>query len=143
MLDKELGERLIKARSGHGWSQADLSEVSGVAAAQISRYEAGKANPRTEVVAKLARALAVSFDWLRTGEGVPEAEAEVPKYPASQSKVLSVELDEETRDGLTAIAGRNGMTTEMALKHIVRLTLQANGDPATLENLLRHFREGK
>lgn len=66
-MDNELATRLIKARSDRGWSQADLANESGVAAAQVSRYEQGRSKPRPEVIAKLARALGVDFTWLSMG----------------------------------------------------------------------------
>lgn len=117
-MDSELPQRLIKARSGHGWSQADLAQVSGVAAAQISRYEQGRSKPRSEVVAKLAKALAVSFEWLAFGRGQAEANLEVPAYPADQHLLDPVELDVETYDAVAEIAKAEGWTMEMALKQL-------------------------
>ena len=69
--DDSFSSRLIQARSAKGWSQQDLSKSSGVAAAQISRYEQGSNSPRPPVVAKLANALGISFPWLLTGLGKP------------------------------------------------------------------------
>lgn len=142
-MDEYLSQRLVKARSGHGWSQADLAEVSGVAAAQISRYEAGRSKPRAEVVAKLAKALAVSFDWLREGIGHAEIGAEVPKYPVSQSAVMSLEIDAEMQEALEKIAERNGMTVEMVFKQMIRLAMnEIGGDPLRMAEALRGLREG-
>jgi transcriptional regulator with XRE-family HTH domain len=118
VMENELAHRLIKARSGHGWSQADLSEVSGVAAAQISRYESGRAKPRPEVVAKLAKSLAVGFEWLAYGTGDIDDGSEVPRYPASQKPVYTLDLgdDEELRSTLEELAQHYGLTLQMAVK---------------------------
>lgn len=67
----EFSARLVQARSMKGWSQVDVANASGVAAAQISRYEQGSNTPRPQVVAKLATALGVSFSWLLSGVGDP------------------------------------------------------------------------
>lgn len=115
-MDTAIAQRLIKARSGHGWSQADLAEVSGIAPPQISRYEQGKNLPRPAVVAKLAKALAVSFEWLAYGEGEPENESEVPVYPNSQKLLGSLELDDELYKALQFLAKKSGLTIEMAMK---------------------------
>ncbi|MDH0776363.1 helix-turn-helix domain-containing protein [Delftia tsuruhatensis] len=117
-MDSELPQRLIKARSGHGWSQADLAEVSGVAAAQISRYEQGRSKPRTEVTAKLAKALAVSFEWLAYGRGPIDDGSDVPRYPAAQKLVHTFDLenDPELREAVESLAEESGLTIEMAIK---------------------------
>jgi len=61
------GSRLTQARVELGLSQAELAERTGIAPAQISRYESGRNIPRAGVVVKLAKALDVSSQWLITG----------------------------------------------------------------------------
>ena len=126
-MNEDFQHRLVKARSGHGWSQAELAEVSGVAPAQISRYELGKSKPRTEVVAKLAKAMAVSFDWLAYGKGEIEAGVDVPKYPSRQKFLTSIELDEALFSRLKFIAELRGITTEMALHALLSEALDDFG----------------
>lgn len=60
--------RLAQTRAEKGLSQSDLAELTGIAPAQISRYESGRNVPRPGIVAKLATALSVSFGWLTTGQ---------------------------------------------------------------------------
>ncbi|WP_409519960.1 helix-turn-helix domain-containing protein [Pulveribacter sp.] len=117
-MEDDLAHRLIKARSGHGWSQAELAEVSGVAAAQISRYEAGRSKPRSEITAKLAKALAVRFEWLAYGQGDIEDGSEVPKYPATQKLLHTFDLenDPELREAVERLADKMGLTIEMTIK---------------------------
>ncbi|WP_126312901.1 helix-turn-helix domain-containing protein [Delftia acidovorans] len=61
-------DRLRTARIANEFSQADLAHATGIAAAQISRYESGRNYPRPHIIAKLASVLGVTADWL-TGEG--------------------------------------------------------------------------
>lgn len=61
-------KRLIQRRAEQGYSQEELSKISGIAAAQISRYEAGRNKPRANIIAKLAETLEVPFNWLAYGD---------------------------------------------------------------------------
>ena len=62
------GARLTRARIEKGLSQSDLAASSGIAPAQISRYEADKNQPRLHILHKLAAALSVEPDWLLAGD---------------------------------------------------------------------------
>lgn len=84
-----------------GWSQVDVANASGVAAAQISRYEQGSNTPRPQVVARLATALGVSFSWLLTGAGQP-----VDPWLAGRS-TLRVELPEDLIRRIEQAASQN------------------------------------
>ena len=53
-------ETLIKLRLSVGLSQVQLAKMLGTSQSHIARIEAGKVDPGTEMVAKLASALAVS-----------------------------------------------------------------------------------
>ena len=81
----DLSERLIKARSERGWSQQDLANSSGIAPAQISRYEVGSNRPRSVVVMRLAKALGVSYEWLQDGDGT-RSESDGAELEAADSK---------------------------------------------------------
>lgn len=63
-------KRLIQRRAQLEYSQEDLSKRTGIAAAQISRYEAGKNKPRANIISKLANHLGVPFSWLAYGEEI-------------------------------------------------------------------------
>lgn len=121
-MEQDLSQRLMKARSGHGWSQADLAEVSGVAAAQVSRYEAGRATPRPPVLAKLAKAMAVRFEWLAFGQGEMSdgSDGEPPAHPSSVPNSIMVDLPEEAHVLVQQIADRDGVTFTMAFNTLVR-----------------------
>ncbi|MBX4133442.1 helix-turn-helix transcriptional regulator [Frischella sp. Ac48] len=61
-------KRLIQRRAQLEYSQEELSKRTGIAAAQISRYEAGINKPRANIISKLANHLGVPFSWLAYGE---------------------------------------------------------------------------
>jgi transcriptional regulator with XRE-family HTH domain len=56
-IKKVLGRNVKAFREQKGWSQDDLSEVSGLHRTYISGIERGKRNPTVSVVSKIANAL--------------------------------------------------------------------------------------
>lgn len=68
-----IGDRLDQAmKAARIKSQSELSRISGVPQATISRIlkGTGAKGPETETVKKLARACKVSFIWLNEGEEI-------------------------------------------------------------------------
>ncbi len=59
--------RLKLARFTKGWTGKDLAEKAGVSAAAVSKYEKGISQPTAPVLAKIARALEVTTDYLILG----------------------------------------------------------------------------
>jgi transcriptional regulator with XRE-family HTH domain len=57
-------DRIIQERAAKGWSQAKLSEVTGLTQAYISSVEQRLANPSAVVQAQIARALEVPLAQL-------------------------------------------------------------------------------
>lgn len=58
-------------RKRHLWTQAALSEISGVPRVNIVRYEKGQREPKVSDAIKLARALGVTVEELM-GDELPE-----------------------------------------------------------------------
>jgi len=60
-----LGTRLKRERERKGWSQNELSRLSGVRQSLISELESGKKRDTTgSVLKRLARTLGVTMDYL-------------------------------------------------------------------------------
>ena len=57
-----IGMRLRKARNDRGFTQDQLSEITGLSARHIANVEKGDVNPSFEVLSTLVKALGVSFD---------------------------------------------------------------------------------
>jgi len=61
----ELAKKLVLARQIKGWNQTDLARAAGIPQATISRLESGDIEqPKMMTLAKIARALEVSADYL-------------------------------------------------------------------------------
>lgn len=58
------GARVREAREALGLSQTQAAAKAGLHTSQLSSIELGHRQPRTDALARLARALEVSADWL-------------------------------------------------------------------------------
>lgn len=56
-----IGKKVKRLRGGKGWSQARLSQKSGVSRVTIARVEVGMTNPDLLTRKKLAKALGVGI----------------------------------------------------------------------------------
>ncbi len=89
--------RFREAFQLRGYTQSELSELSGVTQVQISKYLNGKVLPKLESLKALARALNVSENWL-AGENVPMIQ-QIETLPAEEKlKVALFGGDEAVTD---------------------------------------------
>lgn len=58
------GHRLKAMRVQRGYTQEELAELLSLGQRQIPRYENGETDPAADIVARMARALGVSADYL-------------------------------------------------------------------------------
>lgn len=72
-----IGERVRSIRKSKNLTQKQLGELSGIAEPTIRRYELGKLNPKYETLAKIAKALAVSTEFLYYGFDVDREHEEL------------------------------------------------------------------
>lgn len=143
-MNEDFQHRLVKARSGHGWSQAELAEVSGIAPAQISRYEQGRSRPRTEVIAKLAKALAVSFEWLAEGRGDIDDGSTIPRYPNSHFPNPPLQLESDFQQALKRFAQAEGVTLEMAMRAVFLQAVESLDEhPERLQAIMEQIKRSK
>lgn len=56
---KHIGIRLKELRDARGWTQDDLADASGMNRVTIAKYEAGRSEPKSASLGKLAMALGV------------------------------------------------------------------------------------
>lgn len=60
----QFNERVRKYMDKNGYSQKQLSKLSGITEASMSKYLSGERTPRIDVVVSLAKALGISVDEL-------------------------------------------------------------------------------
>lgn len=90
----KFNERLKKLREEKGLTQVQLSELTGISARMIQKYESGNARPRLDAAEKIAKALNVTADQLLGNADMLVAQA-AEKYGArgaNQAKQLTDEV---------------------------------------------------
>lgn len=127
-------KRMIARRADQGLSQEDLSKKSGVAAAQISRYELGKSKPRPNVMAKLAEALNVPFEWLAYGDN------DVDPVPIPGVKTRTIELPEDLAVVIKNKAEEMGIPEYELVERMLAESLVHDG---ILENVADYYSNKK
>ena len=85
-----VGERIKKRRQELDWTQDHLAQKAGISKSFLSDLENGKRSVSANNLLDIARVLAVSLDYLMTGEASKEPEAEVP-IPASLARFAAGE----------------------------------------------------
>ena len=94
MLNKtDFADRLKGLRKRKGISQGELADLIEVHFTQVSRYERGETKPNAEAMAKLAKALDTTVDFLMNGTAddvVKEAGLEKELKTEDKKTVLSL-----------------------------------------------------
>lgn len=132
MTESQFRDRLVWARSKRGVSQHQLAEAAVVAPAQISRYEAGRALPRPQIVAKLAEALSVDLEWMLSGRGIPSED--LPPYPGKTDRAgwIQIWIPSDLYDQLKRSAGANGLPLELEASLRLKRSLSTEMLPGTI-----------
>lgn len=73
-LNISIGGRIKEARVKKGLSALQLSHLMNLSDSMCSQWERGISNPSTAHLAKLAKILGVSFEWLALGKVENEVE---------------------------------------------------------------------
>src|SRR5262245_38915547 len=69
----DLGTRIVELRHRRGWTQKELARRANMRASRLSTLECGSKRPNLSEFARLADALGVSLDELRSGEEAARA----------------------------------------------------------------------
>ena len=96
----EVGENIRKIREQQGLSQEELAELANIHRVTLARYEAGRVDPGTQAIARLAEALGVSVDVLFGIEQTETSETETqPKTIAARILARGIDqLPKEQRE---------------------------------------------
>ncbi len=92
-------------RESRNWSQKRLADAAGIAQPSLANFEGGRTvGGLALTISKLARALGVSAEWLRTGAGDPARHLEADTDELEALEIYRA-LSESDRVGWMA-AGR-------------------------------------
>lgn len=120
-----LAERLKLARKKRGLSQETLAELSGLKQSDISKLETNRI-AKTTGMARLARALRVSDQWLELGEGdEPDWDGGIPVVPqgsfslGTKVGVSHLELTAPEHDHILALRDLPDQEREELFAHVM------------------------
>jgi len=99
-----IGQRIVRARKSRGWTQQQLAELIGIARTLVTDYETGRLRLNDEMVARFARALGVSADFLLGLDASSQLPSdpdlkitkrlkEIERLPLRQKKSLLLTID--------------------------------------------------
>lgn len=89
------GKRLARARTRNGYTQTQLSQLTGISRDRLSRLERNRADPRIHEIRKLCDALNMSADWwLRNDTAPPDAlKRKIDKLNTDQRRLVILIFD--------------------------------------------------
>jgi transcriptional regulator with XRE-family HTH domain len=98
----KLSTRIRTARVRAGMSQADLAAALGVSRSAVGNWESAKGRvfPSTERLSELALATSVSYEWLATGRGTPQAPSD--GIPAADAEFVDDPVERRLLEGFRA-----------------------------------------
>jgi transcriptional regulator with XRE-family HTH domain len=98
----KLSMRIRTARVRAGMSQAELAAALGVSRSAVGNWESNKGRvfPSTERLSDLALATRVSYEWLATGRGAPQAP--VDGIPAADAEFVDDPVERRLLEGFRA-----------------------------------------
>ncbi|MCM1154246.1 MAG: helix-turn-helix domain-containing protein [Roseburia sp.] len=106
-----IGDNIRECRKKAKLSQKELGKKLGVSQQHIAQYERGKRQPKIETLRKIANALGVSIDYLKTGKSTDELWKEIMKDVYKSSIGQNIREQRE-KQGLTQkeLADYTGLT---------------------------------
>jgi len=85
-----LGERIRDFRKRRGYSQDKLGISVSVTASAVSAYELGERTPSIEILAKIAKTLGTTIDYLACGESNTTAHVSLEGLKPSDADAIRV-----------------------------------------------------
>ncbi len=83
-------DRLKQRRQFKGFSQSDLARRLDVSAQQITRWETGANDPAADAVARMARTLECTTDWLLGLVDQPQAHVRARELSAEEQQLIDL-----------------------------------------------------
>jgi transcriptional regulator with XRE-family HTH domain len=107
-----VGGRVQMLREARQWSQGTLAKSAGIAQATLANFERGRTRGGLALtLSKIARALGVDPEWLRTGKGGPTRHLDADSAE-HEAVVIYRTLSDDAREGWMA-AGRAMIATQI------------------------------
>ncbi|NBH06017.1 XRE family transcriptional regulator [Amycolatopsis sp. SID8362] len=144
MTDTTAAARMVRlVREARSWAQHDLANAAGISQGFVSKVEKGLLPLTGDYLDKVAAALAVPPDLLRTSEPVGGVEVTCLHH-RRRSSVMSVTTMRAV-EGLTHLTrlSVDRLSTDvdrlLPRRELIRMPVEEHGSPATIAGTLRKF----
>ena len=97
----DLGRRIRKQRTQHGWTQEALAERVNVSTSFVGHVERGTRKASLETLVAMANALDVSLDYLLSGSMNSSVIGPIPRSLSSQQRTALKEILSTIQDNLS------------------------------------------
>lgn len=102
---ESMGDRIKRLREKKGMTQKELAAAANITEASLSRYENNLRDPRPEILARLARALDTTTDYLISAyipdtysDGKPISRRDISQYDAFIQNASAFFMNDEVAD---------------------------------------------
>lgn len=102
---ESMGDRIKRLREKKGMTQKELAAAVNITEASLSRYENNLRDPRPEILARLARALDTTTDYLISAyipdtysDGKPISRRDISQYDAFIQNASAFFMNDEVAD---------------------------------------------
>ena len=108
-------DRLKQRRQYKGFSQSDLARHLDVSAQQITRWESGANDPAGDAVARMAKTLECTADWLLGLVDQPQAHLRIRELSAEEQQLIDLYRQDKLPDIITRLAHELGAKAQKQL----------------------------
>ncbi len=116
-----VGDRIKKARVARNVTQTELSKRVGTVYQRIHEWEASWKNPSDNYLDKIAAALDISAEWLKTGLLSKEPYCVYKKFYCSDEESVTEEQFEKYKDNLEKAINSLVSADEEGLDEIIKM----------------------
>lgn len=98
------GDRLKEIRELRGLSQVDLGERAGMSHIQVYRYETGRNEPSPDMIARFAKALDITADYLLGLVDLPAEHLTPQDLSPTEARLLDAFRRGDLRDAMSVLS---------------------------------------
>lgn len=123
-------DRLKDRRQELGLSQQDLADRTYTSLRMIQRYEMGDANPSADILARIAKELGVSADWLLGLVNAPNSHNSMMELSPTELRLLAA-YDRDDLEGMIEAVMQAHRENKAKLHESKRIARNSQSDKRT------------
>lgn len=122
-----VGDRIRAVRKQRNMTQKQVADNCGMKESNFRAYELGNANPKTETLKRIAKALGVPWTALLEGRALRMGD-KAKEWVSDKSCEITIKIDSDTMRLLNLFAERDSLSVEDEIEEILHYDLQNRVD---------------